>query len=144
MKCNNHIAYGHIVISLQTFGPVQNVHRPLFLRCWSTPKSLLMLVLLTICHGLNMLMDVDIGLNVPQGIITYMDKNVFSSYEDDFGISKQYLLRKPINLFHSVLVSNYVSTEKGFLLNKEDCIKSHNHQFYIQPLSGKVLASTLC
>lgn len=27
MKCNNHIAYGHIVKSLQTFGPIQNVHK---------------------------------------------------------------------------------------------------------------------
>ena len=35
--------------------------------------------------------------------------------------------------------------ESAFFLNKrEDCINSHNHQFYIQPLSGKVSASALC
>lgn len=75
-----------------------------------------------------------------------MDKNVFSSYEDDFGISKQYLLRKPINLFTFCSCFQLCfHGKRAFFLNKrEDCIKSHNHQFYIQPLSGKVLASTLC
>lgn len=44
-----------------------------------------------------------------------------------------------------VPVVNSFSMEKvfSFLYKREDCIKSHNHQFYIQPLSDKVLSSAL-